>query len=129
MKIRRYPEYIARRDQLRADDYSLKSEVQRYEELVEASDDMDVEVTEGHFMPFYYYKGRVMIEYLMDVKEMTYDEILKDNTSEEAIYQEVLQWSKASQRKKNQHSSLGKLKPCFASAHACIMDGFIMFIT
>jgi len=95
-KLEGYPEYIARRDQLNADDYSLKSEIQRYEELVEASSDMDVEVTEGHFMPFYYYKGRVMIEYLMDIKGMTYDEILKDDTSEESVYQEVLQWSKAS---------------------------------
>lgn len=95
-KLEGYPEYIARQNQLNANDYSLRSEVQRYEKLVAASDDMDVEVTEGHFVPFYYYKGRVMIEYLIDVKGMTYDEILKDNTSEEAIYQEVLQWSKDS---------------------------------
>ena len=92
-KLEGYPEYIARRNQLNSYDYSLRSEIQRYEELVEASSDMDVEVTEGHFMPFYYYKGRVMIEYLMDVKGMTYDEILKDNISEESVYQEVLQWA------------------------------------
>lgn len=92
-KLEGYPEYIARCAQLNADAYSLRSEIQRYKELVEASDDMNVEVTEGHFMPFYYYKGRVMIEYLMDVKGMTYDEILKDDTTEELVYQEVLQWA------------------------------------
>ncbi len=37
-----------------------------------------------------------MVEYLMDVKGMTYDEILKDDTSEETVYQEVLRWSTAS---------------------------------
>ena len=94
-KLEGYPEYIAKQDKLNADDYSLKSEIQRYAKLTEDSDDIFVEVTQGHFMPFYYYKGRVMVEYLMDIKGMTYDEILMDETSEEVVYQEVLQWSKA----------------------------------
>jgi hypothetical protein len=95
-KLEGYPEYVARQDQLSADDYSLKAEVQRYARLIEASEDMDVEVTQGHFMPFYYYKGGIMVEYLIDVKGMTYDEILKDDRSEDSIYQEVLQLSEAS---------------------------------
>ena len=96
-KLEGYPEYIARQDQLSANDYSLRSEVQRYAKLIEASDNMDVEVSQGHFIPFYYYKGRVMVEYLMGVKGMTYDEILKDDASEEIVYQEVLRWSTALQ--------------------------------
>ncbi|WKN40815.1 hypothetical protein [Tunicatimonas pelagia] len=95
-KLEGYPEYIARRNQLHANDYSLRSEIQRYVELMKASNNMFVEVTEGHFVPFYYYKGRLMVEYLMDIKGMTYDEILKDDTSEEVVFQEVLQWTKIS---------------------------------
>jgi len=95
-KLEGYPEYIARRSQLKADDYSLSAEVQRYVTLMKASEDGDVEITKEQIAPFYYYKGRLMVEYLMDVQGMTYDEILQDDTSEEAVFQELLQWKKAS---------------------------------
>lgn len=95
-KLEGYPEYIARRNQLKDNDYRFKSEVQRYVKLMETSDDMFVEVAKGHFVPFYYYKGRLMVEYLMDIKGMTYDEILKDDASEEAIFSALLEWTEAS---------------------------------
>lgn len=95
-KLEGYPEYIARQSKLMSENYSLKSEVQRYEALSSASDNGMVEVTEGHFMPVHYYKGRLMIEYLMDTRGMTYDAILKDNRYEEMTYQELLQWVKTS---------------------------------
>ncbi len=41
-------------------------------------------------MPSVYYKGRLMIGYLMDVKGMTYTEILKDTRSEDELLQEMI---------------------------------------
>ena len=38
------------------------------------------------------YKGRLMIEYLMDIKHMSYDQILKDSVSETAIFKEMIKW-------------------------------------
>jgi hypothetical protein len=70
--------------------YSLKSEIERFIKLDSKSKNGIVEVTEDHFMPSVYYKGRLMIEYLMDVKGMTYDEILKDTRSEDELFQEML---------------------------------------
>ena len=42
--------------------------------------------------PNYYNKGRLMIEYLMDIKHMSYDQILKDPVSETAIFKEMTKW-------------------------------------
>jgi uncharacterized protein YutE (UPF0331/DUF86 family) len=68
----------------------LANEIKRFIELESKSKDGIVEVSEEHFMPAVYYKGRLMIEYLMDIKGMTYNEILKDNRTEDHIFQEML---------------------------------------
>ena len=41
-------------------------------------------------MSDYYYKGRLMIEYLMDIKHLSYDQILKDSVSESTIFKEMI---------------------------------------
>jgi len=33
-----------------------------------------------------------MIEYLMDIKHLSYDQILKDTLSENTIFQEMIKW-------------------------------------
>ena len=53
-----------------------------------------VEVVKGHYMPTYYYKGRLMVEYLMDIKGLTYDEILKDSRTEIEVFDELVNWVK-----------------------------------
>jgi hypothetical protein len=90
-KLEGYPEYISR-SKLREDkSYNLASEIQRCLEI-EKSGDFFIEVVTDHFMPSYYYKGRVMIAFLMDIKGLAYDQILKDNRSEEEIFNEMLAW-------------------------------------
>lgn len=92
-KLEGYPEYIARRPARLEDDYSLAREIDRYLELESKSDDMWLPVEEGKCMaPSYYYKGRLMIEYLMDIKKMSYDQILSDVTSEQTIFNEMIEW-------------------------------------
>ncbi|HPH45996.1 MAG TPA: hypothetical protein PLJ60_02750 [Chryseolinea sp.] len=89
-KLEGYPEYISRQAKLKGKDYSLSNEIKRFIELESKSKNGMVEVSEEHFMPSVYYKGRLMIEYLMDVKGMTYDEILKDTRPEDELYQEMI---------------------------------------
>jgi len=85
-----YPEYISRQAKLKDKNYSLTNEIKRFIELESKSEDGIVEVSEEHFMPAVYYKGRLMIEYLMDIKGMTYTEILKDKRTEDQVFQEML---------------------------------------
>jgi hypothetical protein len=94
-KLEGYPEYISRNVMLREEKYNLKSEIIRYERLVNNSKDGFVEVTEDHFAPAYYYKGRLMIEYLIDIKGLTYDAILSDTLSEDEVYQKMNDWSES----------------------------------
>lgn len=92
-KLEGYPEYIAKRSYLKDERYSLRSEVARYLKLRSESDDGIVEVTNNHFMPLYYYKGRLMVEYLIGVKGLSYDQILKDDRSEQEVFDELLHWT------------------------------------
>jgi hypothetical protein len=97
-KLEGYPEYISRREQLKSTDYSLVAEVDRYLTLRHNSSDIFIEVTHKHFMPVYYYKGRLMVEYLMDVRGMSYDQILKDERAEEEIFNDLVSWTEESNR-------------------------------
>jgi hypothetical protein len=49
-------------------------------------------------MPDYYYKGRLMMEYLMDIKHLTYDQILKDTVSENTIFKEMIKWKDSTKK-------------------------------
>jgi hypothetical protein len=92
-KLEGYPEYIARADQLRSAGYRLEDEVKRYLDLAPKSVDSFIEVTTGHWMPLYYYKGRLMVEYLMEIRGMSYDAILNDTRSEDEVFDEMVRWA------------------------------------
>jgi len=92
-KLEGYPEYISRRSQLSGKDYSLTSEIERYVTLENKATNTWILTEEGGCeAPNYYYKGRLMIEYLMDVKHLSYDQILKDTVSESTIFKEMITW-------------------------------------
>ena len=92
-KLEGYPEYISRKTRLSSKDYSLTKEIERYINLDNTATDRWILTEEGGCeAPAYYYKGRLMMEYLMDIKHMSYDQILKDSVSESAIFKEMLKW-------------------------------------
>src|SRR6188768_668231 len=65
----------------------------KYKNLESKATDIWILQEEGGCeVPNYYYKGRLMIEYLMDIKHMSYDQILKDPVSETAIFKEMTKW-------------------------------------
>jgi hypothetical protein len=92
-KLEGYPEYISRKSVLSRKDYSLIREIDRYVNLENKATDKWILVEEGGCeAPDYYYKGRLMIEYLMDIKHLSYDQILKDTVSETAVFKEMIKW-------------------------------------
>lgn len=91
-KLEGYPEYVSRSKALHGTDYNLASEIDRYMRLEKSSSDGFVEVVKNHFVPAYYYKGRLMIEYLIDVQGFSYDKIVNDDRSEEEVFSEMLNW-------------------------------------
>jgi predicted metalloprotease with PDZ domain len=92
-KLEGYPEYISRKTKLSSKNYSLANEIERYIILENKATDRWVSVEEGGCeSPNYYYKGRLMVEYLMDIKHLSYDQILKDTVSENTIFKEMIKW-------------------------------------
>ena len=92
-KLEGYPEYVARQGKRLGSNYSLVAELDRYVELEKQSDNFWMQVEEGGCKaPKYYYKSRLMTEYLMDIKHQTYDQILWSNVSEEEIFAEMIVW-------------------------------------
>ncbi len=92
-KLEGYPEYIARQPLRYAPDYDLRNEIKRYLEVKASTNDYWLPATPQHMVPEVYLKGRLLTEYLIDVKGWTYDQILLSTTSEEEVYQEMLAWA------------------------------------
>jgi hypothetical protein len=92
-KLEGYPEYISRQAKLKGESYSLVNEIDRFVELDGKSNDIWISIEEGRCeVPTYYYKGRLMTEYLMDVRHFSYDQILKDKRSPEVVYADMIHW-------------------------------------
>jgi hypothetical protein len=98
-KLEGYPEYVSRKKQLLSKDYSLVSEIERYIDLKNKATDIWILADEGGCeVPDYYYKGRLMMEYLMDIKHLSYDQILKDSVSESNIFKEMIKWKDSTKK-------------------------------
>lgn len=93
-KLEGYPEYISKQAELSSKNYSLAGDIHRYVNLESKATDIWILSDDGGCeVPNYYYKGRLMIEYLIDIKRLSYDQILEDTTSENTIYQDMLKWN------------------------------------
>jgi hypothetical protein len=102
-KLEGYPEYVARKTELLNRGYSLTSEIERYVNLESKATDIWILAADegGCEVPNYYYKGMLMIEYLIDFKHLPYDKILNDSVSENAVYQEMIKWKDSTKEVKN----------------------------
>ena len=92
-KLEGYPEYISRQNERSGEDYSLIADIERCVDLKrKATDSWILSEDGGCQVPDYYYRGRLMMEYLIDIRHFSYDQILKDIRSENTIYQEMIKW-------------------------------------
>ena len=98
-KLEGYPEYISKQTELSSKDYSLISDIDRYVNLERNANDIWILAEEGGCeVPNYYYKGKLMMEYLMDIKHLSYDQILKDSVSESTIFKEMVKWKDSTKK-------------------------------
>jgi hypothetical protein len=95
-KLEGYPEYISRQKQISRKDYNLSNDIDNYIKLKRKAKDIWILEEEGGCeVPDYYYRGRLMIQYLMDIRHLSYTEILNDTTSENTVYQEMITWKES----------------------------------
>ena len=101
-KLEGYPEYISQQADLSRKDYSLTNDIDRFVKLEsKAKDFWILSGAGGCEVPNYYYKGRLMMEYLIDINHLSYDQILKDTVSENTVYQHMLKWKDSVKEIKN----------------------------
>jgi|SRR5450432_639895 hypothetical protein len=101
-KLEGYPEYISKQNHLSSKDYSLTTDIDRYVNLASKTKDIWILEEEGGCeVPNYYYKGRLMIEYLMDVRHFSYTKILNDTVSENTVYREMIKWKDGTKKSNN----------------------------
>jgi hypothetical protein len=98
-KTEGYPEYIANQEDLKTKEYDLKNSIKKVEEYEKAGDHW-VETEPGQLDPLVYYKGRVMIEYLIDVRHLAYTEILNKNLLENEVMDEMKSWCNTQKKAK-----------------------------
>ena len=92
-KLEGYPEYISRQKELSGNEYSLTADIERYLSLEGKTNGNWISSEEGGCeAPAYYYKGKLMMEYLIDIRHLSYDNILKDTRSENVIFLEMIKW-------------------------------------
>jgi len=104
-KLEGYPEYVSKQAALSRKDYSLTNDIDKYVTLERTANSIWILPEEGGCeMPDYYYKGRLMITFLMGIRHWSYDQILKDTASENTIYQEMIKWNDST--KMNEEKSL-----------------------
>jgi hypothetical protein len=101
-KLEGYPEYVAKKTELSNRGYSLTSQIEQYVNLERRATDIWISGIDGGCeVPNYYYKGLLMIEYLIDIKHLSYDKILNDTVSENTVYQEMINWKDSINETKN----------------------------
>ncbi len=88
-----YAEYIARKNKATL----IKNITHMLE--VENTDNnnwIDFDDSTGTVIP--YYKSWLLVQYSLDIRKMRYDQLLKDNTEESALRNEMMAWYNANKR-------------------------------
>jgi len=84
-----YAEYIARKDLKRA---SLKENINR---LLNHDGSWSIEVADGTFTSFEYFKNYLLVQYCIEQKQMTFADLVAQNQPFEVLDKELGDWYKA----------------------------------
>ncbi|MEM8523415.1 MAG: collagenase [Bacteroidota bacterium] len=88
-KLEGYPEYVARTN---FKELNLRMAIAL---ILDMKVEMPFEVVkvENEPTPYFYYKSYLMTRYLIEIKSKTYDDILRDERTEEEVWEEVVDWA------------------------------------
>jgi hypothetical protein len=87
-----YPEYVARQN---SQQQSLANNIVRLQQTPQNT--WAVSFEDGSIAPRAYYEYWLLVQYCMDVKNMTYQQLLADQTSEQDIQREMMEWFERNQ--------------------------------
>lgn len=82
-----YAEYVSRQD---ADQKDLSKNLARL--FTTNKSNWEVVLADSTISPREYYESWALVQYCMDIKMMTYEQILVDTTNEQIVRQEMMDW-------------------------------------
>lgn len=91
-KLEGYPEYISRARYEDQDSASLRMDLAFFLSQQNKTVNGLIRLDSLHTTPLIYFKGKLMVEYLMEVKGQTYAEILENDLSEEKVWNNLITW-------------------------------------
>lgn len=89
-----YPEYISRARFKTKNPSDLKEEIYFYLQHRPEDPLALIRLDEKHLTPNTYFKSKLMVEYLIEIKGQSYSDILRSNQTEEVVWQDLLAWYK-----------------------------------
>jgi len=91
-KLEGYPEYVSK--QLNSyNDYDFINDIDRYIDMRSKSKDGWISIGNNKCsVPEIYYKSGLMMKYLIDIKNFSYDKIFSDTVSGDKVYVEMIKW-------------------------------------
>jgi uncharacterized protein YjaZ len=82
-----YAEYVSRQN---VDQKDLSKNIARL--IATDKSNWEITFTDNTIAPRAYYESWTLVQYCLDIKKMTYKQILADTTSEQTVRQEMLSW-------------------------------------
>lgn len=82
-----YAEYVSRQN---ADQKDLSKNIERL--IASDKTSWEITFTDSTMAPREYYDNWTLVQYCMDIKKMTYKQILADTASEQTVRQEMMHW-------------------------------------
>ena len=82
-----YAEYVSRQN---ADQKDLSKNIERF--IATGKNNWEIKFADGTITPREYYSYWILVQYCLDVKKMSYQQLLTDTTSEQSTKQEMINW-------------------------------------
>lgn len=82
-----YAEFVSRQNE---DQKDLSVNLERL--LASDKNSWEISFTDNSIAPREYYEYWLLVQYCMNIKKMTFQQILKDTTSEQTTWQEMMKW-------------------------------------
>jgi hypothetical protein len=89
-----YPEYVSYKSDVKDEKVILLENLKRLVEYEkEGTFHVEVDIEGGKsFAGIYYFTNWLMVKYLLDVKKLKFDDLMKDEVQYDAVHKEMLEW-------------------------------------
>lgn len=98
-----YPEYVSRQNM---EQLNLYENIKRLMETTERDRNIwAIEFADGTISPVNYYQDWLLVSYCLEIKDLSYDELLNDSSTKESVEKEMIEWFEIESKKRTHNKS------------------------